>query len=231
MEGEPGITWPYKEAVGALMWLVVRSRLEIANATLAVARHTNNPTERHKQAVLQIIKYLLGTEDPCLTFKRGLDLDLSVYTDSNYAEKADDRRSVSGVVVTLGNATVGWISSTQRIVTLSTTEAEYVALGDGVKEVIFAKSVASFLVPSLSQKTIKVFVDNNGAIKLASNPLSSARTKHIDVRFHFVRELVSSGIIAVEYVPTNEQRADILTKALVGPIFREHRDFLMNLHD
>ena len=132
-------------------------------------------------------------------------------------------------MVTLGNATVGWISITQRIVTLSTTEAEYVALRDGVKEVLFAKSVASFLVPSLSQETIKVFVDNDGAIKLASNPLSSARTKHIDVRFHFVRELVSSGIIAVEYVPTNEQRADILTKALVGPIFREHRDFLMNL--
>ena len=227
MEGEPDITWPYKEAVGALMWLVVWSRLEIPNATRTVARHTNNPTERHKQAVLQIIKYLLGTKDLCLTFKRGSDLDLSVYTDSNYAEKADDRRSVSGVVVTLGNATVGWISSTQRIVTLSTTEAEYVALGD----VLLAKSVASFLVPSLSQKTIKVFVDNGGAINLASNPLSSARTKHIDVRFHFVRELLSSGIIAVKYVPTSEQRADILTKALVGPIFREHRDFMMNLHD
>ena len=80
-------------------------------------------------------------------------------------------------------------------------------------------------MPSLSQKTIKVFVDNDGAINLASNPLSSARTKHIDVRFHFGRELVSSGMIAVEYVPTNEQRADILTKALVGPIFTEHRDF------
>ena len=87
-----------------------------------------------------------------------------------------------GVVVTLGNSTVGWISSTQRIVTLSTIEAEYVALGDGVKEVLFAKSVASFLVLSLSQKTIKVFVDNDGAINLASNPRSSARTKHIDVR-------------------------------------------------
>ena len=78
------------------------------------------------------------------------------------------------------NTTVGWICSTQKIVTLSTTEAEYVALGDGVKEVLFAKSVASFLVPSLSQKTIKVVVDNDGAIKLGSNPLGSARTKYID---------------------------------------------------
>ena len=78
MEGEPGITWPCKEAVGALMWLVVSSRLEIANTTRAVARPTNNPTEGHKQAVLQIIKYLLGTKDLRLTFKRGSDLDLSV---------------------------------------------------------------------------------------------------------------------------------------------------------
>ena len=78
--------------------------------------------------------------------QQGSDLDLSVYTDSNYAEKADHRRSVSGVVVTLGNTTVGWISSTQRIVTLSTTEVEYVALGGGVKEVLFATSVASCLL-------------------------------------------------------------------------------------
>ena len=82
-------------------------------------------------------------------------------------------------------------------------------------------------VTKINQKTIKVFVDNDGAVNLASNPLSSARTMHIDVRFHFVRELVSSGVIAVEYVPTNEQRADILTKALVEPIFGEHRDFCL----
>lgn len=231
MEGEPSGTWPYKEAVGALMWLVVWSRLDIGNATRVVARHSSNPTERHWQAVLQIIKYLLGTKDLSLTFEREPDFDLSVYTDSNYAEKPDDRRSVSGVAVTLGKSTIAWLSSTQRIVTLSTTEAEYVALGDGVKEALFAKAVVSFIVPSLSKEPIKVFVDNDGAINLASNPLSSARTKHIDVRFHFVRELVSSGTISVEYVPTKEQRADILTKALVGPIFREHRDFLMNLHE
>ena len=79
---------------------------------------------------------------------------MSVYTDVNFAEKADDRRSVSGVVVTLGSATVSWLGSTQKIVTLSTTEAENVALGDGVKEAIFAKAVALFLVPGLTEKII-----------------------------------------------------------------------------
>ena len=91
------------------------------------------------------------------------------------------------------------------------------------------KAVLSFVVPSLSDKSIKVLVDNEGAVNLAANPRSSARTKHIDVRFHFIRELVRTGTIAVEHIPTKEQRADILTKALVGAIIGEH--FLLNLHE
>ena len=122
-----------------------------------------------------------------------------MYTDSNFAEKADDRRSVSGVLVCFGYSTICGFSSTQKTTSLSTAEAEYQALGDGVKEALFAKSVASFMVPSLLQKIFMVDVDNEGAINLATNPFSSARTKHIDVRFHFIRELVSSGTVAVEY--------------------------------
>ena len=229
-EGEPSGNWPYKEAIGSLLWLVVWSRMEIANATRVVARHANNPTERHWTAVLQIIRYLLGTKDLSLTFEREpeSDFELSVYTDSNFAEKDDDRRSVSGVAVCLGYSMITGFSSTHKTTSLSTAEAEYRALGDGVKEGLFAKSVASFVAPSLVEKTIMVYVDNEGAINLAINPFSSARTKHLDVRFHFVRELVSSGTITVEHVPTAEQRADLFTKALVGPIFREHRDYLMN---
>ena len=154
-----------------------------------------------------------------------------MYTNANYAEKADDRRSVSGVAATAGNSTISWFSSTQKIVTLSTTEYEYVALGDGFKEGLFVKAVLSLIVSSLSEKSIKVLVDNEGAINLAANPLSSARMKHIVVRFHFIWELVRTGTIAVEHIPTKEQRTDILTKALVGAIFREHRNFLLNLHE
>ena len=137
---------------------------------------------------------------------------------------------MSGVAVTVGKSSVSWFSTTQKIVTLTTTEAEYVALGDGVKEALFVKVVLSFIIPSISDNCIKVFVDNNGATSLANNPLSSARTKHIDVCFHFIRELTRSKTISVLYVPAKEQRADILTKALTGAIFKEHKDFLMNLH-
>ena len=95
---------------------------------------------------------------------------------------------MSGVAVTVGKSSVSWFSSTQKIVTLSTTEAEYVALGDGVTEALFVKGVLSFTILSISENCIKVFVDNDGAISLANNSLSSARTKHIDVLFHFNRE-------------------------------------------
>ena len=230
VEGESGGTWPYKEAVGGLMWLVGMSRPDITNDVQAVSRQSNSPAKRHWKAVLQIIRYLLRTKDLSLTFEWGSGLETSVFADANYDEKADDRRSVSGVAVTVGKSSVSWFSSTQRIVTLSTTEAEYVALGDGVKEALFVKGVLSFIIPSISENCIKVFVGNDGTISLANNPLSLARTKHIDVRFHFIRELTRSKTISVEYVPTKEQRADILMKALTGAIFKEHRDFLRNLH-
>ena len=137
--------------MGSLIWLVVWSKPEIYNATRVVARHVDDPSERHWQAVLQIIKYALGTKDQSLTFERGPNLNLSVYTHVNYAEKADDRRSVSGVAVTVGNSTDSWSRSTQKIETLSTTEAEYVALRDGVNERLFVKAVLSFIVSSFGE--------------------------------------------------------------------------------
>ena len=212
------------------MRLVVMSKAGHRKRRACGGTTLSRPNRKALEAVLMVIEYLVGTKDLGLTFERGSGLNLSVFVDANYAEKADDRRSVSGVAVTLGNSVVSWVSSTQKIVTLSTTEAAYVALGDGVKEALFAKSVLSFIVPSLSENCIEVFVDNEGAIALANNPLSSARTKHIDVRFHFIRELVRSKTISVKYVPTKEQHADILTKALTGIAFRNHKDFLMNLH-
>ena len=130
------------------------------------------------------------------------------------ADKADDRKSVSGIAVNLAKSVVSWSRSKQGVTALSTAQAENIATRDGVKEVFFVKSVLPFIVPSLSENRFKVFADNDGAIALATNPLSSARTKHIDVRFRFIRELVRSKTISVQYIPTKEQRAAILTKAL-----------------
>ena len=95
---------------------------------------------------------------------------------------------------------------------------------------MFVKGILSFTIASISENCIKMFVGNDGEISLANNPLSSVRTKYIDVRFHFIREITRSKTISVEYVPTKEQRVDILTKALTGAIFKEYRDSRMNLH-
>ena len=146
----------------------------------------------HWKAVLNIMAYLHVTRGMALTFLRGSGLDLTAPSDSDYADKSIDKRSVSGTVITLGGAAVSWASSTQRYVTLPTAEAEYEALGEGVKEALFTGAVLSYICPDLSGSCVQVFEDNQGAIALAENPLSSTRSEHIDVRFHFVRELLRS---------------------------------------
>ena len=154
-----------------------------------------------------------------------------MYTDTNYAEKADDRRSVSGVAVTVGNSTVSWSRSTQKTVTLSSTEAEYVALRDGVKEGLFVKAVLPFIVPSLSEKSIKVLVDNEGATKLAANPLAPQGRSTYTSAFTSFGSWLGPVRLRSSTPQQRSNRADILTKGLVGAIFREQRNFLLNLHE
>ena len=166
-----------------------------------------------------------------LTFVRGSGLDLTAYSDADYADKSNDRRSVSGTVITLEGTAVSWASSTQRCVTLSTAEAGYVALSERVKEALFTGAVLSYICPELIGPCGWVCKDNQGAIVLAENPLSSARSKHIYVRFHFARELLRAKQIGIQFVASQEQHVDILTKSLAVTPFKSHRKFLLNLWD
>ena len=131
--GEPKGDWPYKETVDSLMWLLTMARPDISNAVRAVACHFHNPTDRHWKAVLKIMAYRHETRGTGLTFVRGSGLDLTVYSDANYADELKDRRSVSATVITLEGGAFSWASSTQRCVTFSTAEAEYVTLGEWTK--------------------------------------------------------------------------------------------------
>ncbi|CAB1118988.1 unnamed protein product [Ectocarpus sp. CCAP 1310/34] len=134
----------------------------------------------------------------------------------------------AGLATTVGGTVVSHGSKTQSIVSLSSTEAEYIAAGEGVKEALFVRAVLSFVAPETSGSSIQVLEDNQGAIALVQNPLSSGRTKHIDVRYHFIRGLFGSGDIAVKFVPTKEQHADLLTKALSRASLQYHRRKLIN---
>ena len=124
-----------------------------------------------------------------------------------------------------------WFSRTQKCVTLSTYEAEYVALCDAVKELLFLRQVWHFMIPGKGMPCFPVFEDNQGALQLSKNPVSNSNSKHIDVRHHFLRELVRQGDIIVNHVPSEHQHADILTKVLAFDLFAIHRRFLMNLRD
>ena len=197
---EPEGDWPFREVVGSLMWLANQTRPDICDAVRAVARYCHAPKLVHWQAALCIVGYLKSTSGFGITFQRGSGVDLVVFADANYAEKATDRRSVSGGVVLCGGAAVSWFSRTQKCVTLSTSEAEYVALGDAVKEALFMRHVWCFLFPGRVVPCMRVFEDNMGALQLASNAVSNSNSKHIDVRHHFLRELVTNGEIVVIHV-------------------------------
>ena len=228
-EGEPKWGLPYKEAVGSLMWLSTMTRPHISNAVRAVARHYHNPTGRHWKAVLKTMAYLHGTRGMGLTLARGSGLHLTVYSDAEYVDESNDRRSVSGTVINLGGAAVSWASSTHRCDDLSTAEAEYVALGERVKEALFTGAALCFIFPELTESCVRGFGDNQEVIALAENSLSSVRSKHIDVQFHFVRELLRAKKIDTQFVAKEEQLKNSLTKSLSATPLKSHRNFLLNL--
>ena len=128
---------------------------------------------------------------------RGSSLGVEVYTDADYVDKANDRRSMYGIAVTLGGTVVSHVGKTQHVVSLSTSETEYIATGDEVKQALFVPAVLFFIAPETSRASIKVLEDNQGAKALIEIPLSSARSKHIDVRFNVIRDLFRRRKISV----------------------------------
>ena len=215
---EPVCDKPVRTTVGSLIWVGGMTRPDIANAVRAVAREARDPAERHWRAVRKIIAYLNKTKYLGLVFVNDGDRKLSVYVDADYANKDDDRHSVSGVAVMVG-AVVNASSTTQHCVTLSTSEAEYVAMAQGVKTALFAKAVLDSLQPELAGETIDLFEDNQGAIAIAENPISGGWAKHIDVRYDFIRLLVECKIFNIQYTEPSNQHADILTKPLGLEVF------------
>ncbi|CAB1106091.1 unnamed protein product [Ectocarpus sp. CCAP 1310/34] len=222
---------PFRELVGSLMWLATQTRPDIADAARAVARYCPSPKMVHWKAALGILGYVRRTSWMGITFEGGVvtGMSMQVFVDADYASKAADRRSVSGGLVMCVWGGVTWFSRTQKSVTLSTTEAEYVAIADVLKEVLFLRQVWRFILPDASMPCIPVFEDNQGAIQNAHNPIINSNLKHIDVMHHFIRELVERKDITITHVPTQVQHADFLTKASSKQSFALHRDFMMNL--
>lgn len=205
---------PYREAVGSLMYAALGTRPDIAYAVHHLARFGDNPGKAHWEAVKRVIRYLKGTKDLFLVLG-GKREDLVGYTDADGMSN-EDRHAISGYVFQIDGSTVSWSAKRQDIIALSTTEAEYVATTHAAKEAIWLRSLLSELFGTIDKPTT-LYSDNQSSIALTKDDQFHARTKHIDIRFHFIRWIVNDGKIALQYCPTEDMTADILTKALPSP--------------
>ncbi|KRX58463.1 Retrovirus-related Pol polyprotein from transposon TNT 1-94, partial [Trichinella sp. T9] len=219
---------PYRAAVGSLIFLMNCTPPDISFEVSKVAQFAENPGISHWKAVKRIFRYIKGTEDLKLVYCSNLKNDkigiplmenqhqLIAFCDSDWAGDADSRRSTVGYIMTFCNGPIAWSSRVQKTIALSTVEAEYMALTEGVKEVKWIRQLLMDLGRNQVTPT-PLFSDNQGAAFSTKNPQHHRRTKHIDIRYHFIRTEQEQGVVSVEYIPSDKQPADMLTKALSGP--------------
>lgn len=221
---------PYRAIVGSLMYLMLGSRPDIAFAVRECSQFLENPGIAHWRAVKTILRYIKQTSDYGLILGGNQFVDsplehhMVAFCDSDFASH-EDRRSIAGYTTFLGESLISWCSQAEKTVALHTTEAEYISLSMLVQEIIHLRMMVMEMLRSKPESTL-VFVDNASALKLAKNPEFHARTKHIDVRHHFVREKQDKNEIRIESVSSAENIADMFTKALPRSAFEKHRDAL-----
>lgn len=225
LKGESITDVPYAEAIGSLMYCALATRPDLAQTLSILSKYNSCPREQHWQAVKRVFRYLKGTLDFGLVYRKVNELKLICYTDADWAGDHDNRRSISGMVSFLSTGPISYKSQQQPVVALSTTESEYIAAAVAVKELIWLQRFISELkVPIQSGATLKC--DNQSAIKLIRNPEFHQRTKHIDIRYHFIRERYLDRCFELEYVDTLLQKADIFTKPLSTDKFQDLREMI-----
>ncbi|CAK9821232.1 Retrovirus-related Pol polyprotein from transposon TNT 1-94 [Anthophora plagiata] len=204
---------PYREAIGSLLFAARVCRPDIEYAVNYASQFLSCYDDTHWQAVKKILRYLNGTRDYGIVYGNSKSpLEISGFTDADYAGCITTRKSRSGFVFILNGGPITWSSQLQKVVALSTTESEYIALAHGVKDAIWLRRMLNEL--DIPCNSVSVYVDNQAAIKIASNSENHKRSKHIDVKYHFTREVVNRGEIEIKYIQSKEQLADIFTKPL-----------------
>lgn len=210
------VKFPYRSAVGALLYLMTGTRPDIAFAVSVVSRNLENPTQCDVVQVKRILRYLKNTIDTGIVYKpQDKKCTLLCYSDADHAGDTTTGRSTTGVVCIYAEGAISWLSQRQASVAISTTEAEIVAASEAAREILWLKRLLSDIVKFSDKPQLQV--DNEAAVKLAQNPELHRRTKHIRTRHFFVRELVTGGEIDIKRVSSEAQLADMLTKPLHGP--------------
>ncbi|GJR38685.1 hypothetical protein Tco_1214369 [Tanacetum coccineum] len=211
----------YRGMIGTLLYLTA-SRPDLQFAICMCARYQARPTEKHLNAVKRIFRYLKGTVHRGLWYPKDSSFALTAFADADHAGCQDTRRSTSGSIQLLGDRLVSWSSKRQKSAAISSTEAEYIALSGCCAQVLWMRSQLTDY--GFGFNKIPMYCDNKSAIALCCNNVQHSRSKHIDIRFHFIKEHVENGVIELYFVNTEYQLADIFTKALG----RERIEFLIN---
>ncbi|XP_047940899.1 secreted RxLR effector protein 161-like [Salvia hispanica] len=218
---------PYASIVGSIMYMMLCTRPDLSHAISLTSRFMADLGNEHWQALKWIMKYLVGTQDLGLLFctKDGED-GLIGYCDADYAANIDSRKSQSAYIFKLFGTAISWKSNLQSVVALSTTEAEYISMAEAVKEAKWLKGILGDF--GVVQEAVTILCDNNSAISLAKHQTFHERSKHIDIKLHFVRDEIGKGVVTVRKVHTSENAADMMTKALPSAKL-EHCLDLVNL--
>jgi hypothetical protein len=216
---------PYKEAVGALLYLSTTTRPDISYAVGQVAKFCQNPGIQHWKAVKRIVRYIAGTRFHGILYSQEKGGMVTGYTDADHGGNLDDRTSTSGCVFLCSSGSISWFSRKQECNSLSTTESEFVAASEAAKEAIWIRSLLKE-IERRGPEPIPLLCDNQGAIRCAHNPELHRKMKHIDIRFRFVKRAQESGVIDARYVNSQDQVADIFTKPLPLPKFQYLREKL-----
>lgn len=208
------INFPYQEIIGCLLYISQVTRPDISFVVNMLSKYNSKPEMQHWIALKRVMRYLKGTQDYRLRYKQNSEETMAHgYCDADWASSEDDRRSCTGYAFLFQGGAISWNSRRQPTVALSTTEAEYMSLSSCVQEALWLKQFQQCFWPQMKNKCMIVYSDNQSCIKLAGTDAYHSRTKHIDVRHHFVRDKVLGGTIEVRYVQTDMMVADALTKA------------------
>ncbi|KAJ3505815.1 hypothetical protein NLJ89_g7219 [Agrocybe chaxingu] len=205
----------YREALGCIMWLQVRTWPDLSFTVNLLSRYQANPGPRHWKALQHVLAYIKGTLHYKITYDPNSPegLNVSGYSDSDYAGDPDTMHSTGGYVFTMAGGPVVWSSKRQATTASSTTEAEYMALNRSCQQAVWMQEWMSEAGLEQTLPT-KIYGDNKGSIDLAKNVKGITKAKHIHVKHHYIRERVSKGDVEVIQIPTESNVADILTKPL-----------------
>ena len=218
---DPETNAPYREAVGCLMYLMVGTRPDLAYAIGKLSQHSANPCQSHWSAVKRVMRYVQGTRNLGIFFNnKSNPPELLGFSDADWAGCQDSRKSTSGYVFKFCGGAISWSSRKQTVVATSTCEAEYIALSEACKEATWLRQVVADVLGHDCDPTITMGCDNAGTISFAHNESINRRNKHVDVKYHYVRDAIKKSIVSLRHCPTSAMPADILTKALGRILFQ-----------